>query len=887
MQNASNSSQQPKRTRTKRYAPWLILCGGIGLVVSMMIATGLIGAYYYVAPSLPPAETIREIPLQIPLRIFSRDGRLIEEVGERRRILVNYEDLPPFIVHAFVAAEDGRYFEHPGIDYLGILRAGVMMFRTGEISGGGSTITQQLARDYFLTREQLFTRKLREAFLAYKIEQEFSKEEIMALFLNKMFFGQRAYGVAAAAQVYFGKNLADINIAQAATLAGVLPAPSSYNPVRSPANAAMRRSYVLNRMHELDYIGDDELDTAMAYPVESKLHGTANELSAPYVAEMVRREMLSRYGEATYAAGFEVVTTLDSTLQRAANYSVRNGLLEFTRRRGYRGPIATVELDPEILDGPYADWPDVVKRALQDYGNPGGLSVALVTALNEDNSANIVLQDGTTTKLEWHGISWARPFVDRQTTGPPPETVADVLAPGHIVYLMPITIGGWALAQIPDAQSGLVSVDPLDGAITSLAGGFDFSLSKFNRVTQAKRQPGSSFKPFIYSAALEAGNTLATVVLDAPVVINSAALERLWRPVNYSGRFYGEQRVREAMVRSMNLASVRLLLNNTGVGHTVRHLEPFGFPSDALIRNGSLALGGGSASPLDMAQGYATFANGGYAVKPYVIDSIIGPDQEVLYRAEPFVVCPECEPEEEIAEVLTPRPEPLYPVTPLDDGVVDDAGQELSEEDALFIEELEQTVSLEQMAEMGESYQPDATLAPELFADVKKAERIISPQNAFLIQDAMRDVIRRGTGVRARVLGRSDLSGKTGTSNDRRDAWFAGFNSKIVGIVWVGYDDDLPLGPREEGSRTALPVWIEFMRIALNQVSQESMEMPEGIVTVRISKTTGCPASASHPFEDVMFEHFREDYVPECETIDGQLDIFNTAEDPQKDETLF
>ena len=888
MQNASNSSQQPKRTRTKRYAPWLILGGGIGLVVSMMIATGLIGAYYYVAPSLPPAETIREIPLQIPLRIFSRDGRLIEEVGERRRILVNYEDLPPFIVHAFVAAEDGRYFEHPGIDYLGILRAGVMMFRTGEISGGGSTITQQLARDYFLTREQLFTRKLREAFLAYKIEQEFSKEEIMALFLNKMFFGQRAYGVAAAAQVYFGKNLADINIAQAATLAGVLPAPSSYNPVRSPANAAMRRSYVLNRMNELDYIGDDELDTAMAYPVESKLHGTANELSAPYVAEMVRREMLSRYGEATYAAGFEVVTTLDSTLQRAANYSVRNGLLEFTRRRGYRGPIATVELDPEILDGPYADWPDVVKRALQDYGNPGGLSVALVTALNEDNSANIVLQDGTTTKLEWHGISWARPFIDRETTGPPPETVADVLAPGHIVYLMPITIGGWALAQIPDAQSGLVSVDPLDGAITSLAGGFDFSLSKFNRVTQAKRQPGSSFKPFIYSAALEAGNTLATVVLDAPVVINSAELERLWRPVNYSGRFYGEQRVREAMVRSMNLASVRLLLNNTGVGHTVRHLEPFGFPSDALIRNGSLALGGGSASPLDMAQGYATFANGGYAVKPYVIDSIIGPDQEVLYRAEPFVVCPECEPEEEIAEVLTPRPEALYPVTPLDDGVVDDAGQELSEEDALFIEELEQTVSLEQMAEMGESYQPDATLAPELFADVKKAERIISPQNAFLIQDAMRDVIRRGTGVRARVLGRSDLSGKTGTSNDRRDAWFAGFNSKIVGIVWVGYDDDLPLGPREEGSRTALPVWIEFMRIALNQVSQESMEMPEGIVTVRISKTTGCPASASHPFEDVMFEHFREDYVPECETIDGQLDIFNTAEDPaKKDKSLF
>ena len=885
MQNTRNLSQQSKPARTTRYAPWLILCVGLSLAMSMMIATSLIGAYYYVAPSLPPAETIREIPLQIPLRIFSRDGRLIEEVGERRRILVTYEDLPPFIVHAFVAAEDGRYFEHPGIDYLGILRATAMMLRTGEISGGGSTITQQLARDYFLTREQLFTRKLREAFLAYKIEQEFSKEEIMALFLNKMFFGQRAYGVAAAAQVYFGKNLGDINLAEAATLAGVLPAPSSYNPVRSPANAAMRRSYVLNRMHELDYIDDDELQQAMAYPVESKLHGTANELSAPYVAEMVRREMLARYGEATYAAGFEVVTTLDSTLQRGANYAVRNGLLEFTRRRGYRGPIANVKLEPEVLEGPYADWPDVVKRALQDYGNPGGLSVALVTALNEDNSATIVMQDGTTTRLEWHGMSWARPFIDRETTGPAPESVAEVVAPGDIIYLMPITIGGWALAQIPAAQSGLVSIDPQDGAITSLTGGFDFSLSKFNRATQSARQPGSAFKPFIYSAALKSDNTLATIIDDSPVVIRSSELEADWRPINYSGKFYGPQRVREALVRSMNLASVRLLLYNTGVGNAVRHLKPFGFNDSALIRNGSLALGGGAASPLDMAQAYATFANGGYAVKPYVIESIIGPDQETLYRAEPSVVCPECEPAEEIPGIF--MPEPRYPVTPSDDGVVDEADQEISAEDARFLEELERTFSLEQMAEMGESYQPDATLAPELFAEVRKAERIISPQNAFLIQDAMRDVIRRGTGIRARVLGRSDLSGKTGTSNDRRDAWFAGFNSKTVGVVWVGYDDDLPLGPREEGSRTALPIWIEFMRIALRGVPSEQMEMPEGIVTVRISKTTGCPASATHPFEDVMFEHFREEFLPECEPLDGQLDIFNTAEDPQKDETLF
>jgi len=896
MKDANNDSQRFTATRHRRFVPWLILCGGLGLILPLMITSSLIGAYYYVAPSLPPAETIREIPLQIPLRIFSRDGRLMEEVGERRRILVDFDDLPPFVVQAFVAAEDGRFFEHPGIDYLGIVRAIVMMLSSGEISGGGSTITQQLARDYFLTREQLFTRKLREAFLAYKIEQQFSKKEIMSLFLNKMFFGQRAYGVAAAAQVYFGKNLGEINIAEAATLAGVLPAPSSYNPVRSPANASMRRSYVLNRMHELNYIDDNERDAAFAYPMKSRLHGTANELSAPYVAEMVRREMLSRYGEATYGAGFEVVTTLDSTLQRAANYAVRNGLFEFTRRRGYRGPIATVELQPELLEGPYADWPDEVKRALEDYGNPGGLSVAMVTALHEDNSADIVLQDGTASTLEWYGVSWARPFVDRETRGDAPQTVAEVLSPGHIIYVMPMASDEWALAQIPDAQSALVSVDPLDGAITSLAGGFDFTRSKFNRVTQAARQPGSSFKPFIYSAALAAGNTLATIVLDAPVVINSAALERLWRPVNYSGRFYGERRVREAMVRSMNLASVRLLLNNTGVGHTVRHLEPFGFPDAALIRNGSLALGGGSASPLDMAQAYATFANGGYAVQPYVIDAIIGPTKEVLYRADPFVVCPRCEVEEEEPDVVALQPEPLYPVTVLDDSALfmDQVEQEMSEEDALLAAEearlaaeLERIFSLQQMAELGQSYQPDAELAPELFADVKMAERIITPQNAFLIQDAMREVIRSGTGVRARVLGRRDLSGKTGTSNDRRDAWFAGFNSKVVGIVWVGYDDDLPLGPREEGSRTALPIWIEFMRIALKGVAEEQMEMPEGIVTVRISKSTGCPASASHPYEDVMFEHFREELVPECDTVDGQLDIFNTAEDPAKDGTLF
>ena len=865
MQTSATQEKEVAPRRRRRYAKWLILFAGLGTAGGMAVTSAVIGAYYYVAPGLPPAETIREIPLQIPLRIFSRDRRLIAEVGERRRILVTFDELPPHVVSAFVSAEDRRFFEHPGIDYQGIIRAGIRMIGTGEISGGGSTLTQQLARDYFLTREQLFTRKLREAFLAYKIEQEFSKEEILALFLNKMFFGQRAYGVAAAAQVYFGKPLKDVNVAEAATLAGVLPAPSQYNPVRSATNATIRRSYVLERMLDLDYIDKDTYQRALLFPMQSTLHGTATELSAPYVAEMVRQEMLERYGEDTYRAGFEVVTTLDSRLQLAATYALRNGLLEYTRRRGYKGPIfdiADLGVDPAVLLTPYGQWPEDVQLALADQPNPGELDVAIVTAINEDNSAEIVLQDGSRSVLPWQGASWAKPFVDRETTGAVPETIADVLAPGQIIHVMPTTLGSWALAQMPEAQSAVVSVDPRDGAITSLSGGFDFTTSKFNRAVQSARQPGSAFKPFIYSAALEQGNTPATVIDDSPVVIESSELEDVWRPLNYTGKFYGPTRVRDALVRSMNLASVRLLLYNTGVGNAVRHLAPFGFSDAALPRNGSLALGGGNASPLDMAQGYATFANGGFAVKPYVIDSISGPDGQMLYRAEPSIVCRECEAAADAEPVVVEVAEP---------------------------DELDETLSFELMADVGETFRPDASLAPELFVDVIAAPRVITAQNAYLIQDMMRDVILRGTGRRARVLERSDLSGKTGTSNDRRDAWFGGFNGDLVSVVWVGYDDDLPLGPGEEGSRTALPVWIEFNRIALRGVPLHQLAVPEGIVSVRISKETGCPASAVDPSYGVMFEVFREGHVPVCEVADVVVDPFNDpgALDEEEPEDLF
>lgn len=828
----------------------MILLLGLGAIGGITAVSGVIGAYYYVQPSLQSAEAIRDIRLEVPLRIFSRDGFLISEIGERRRIPITYEDLPEHVVQAFIAAEDRRFFEHPGIDYRGFLRAVSRLITTGNASGGGgSTLTQQLARDYFLTREQTVQRKLTEAFLAWKIEQEFSKEQIMALFLNKMFFGQRAHGVAAASKVFFNKSLSDINVAEAATLAGILPAPSRYNPVSSAKNAKVRRGYVLGRMNELGFIDDRAYQEAMDFPLESHLHGAAVELNAPYVAEMVRSQMLSRYGEDTYTAGYQVVTSLDSRLQQAANYSLRNGLLEFTRRRGYRGPLQQFELTDDMLLVPAEEWPPEILRTLNRYA-PGGLSLALVTSVTENNEATILFRDGSQAILPWAGIKWANPFIDRETYGPAPATAAEVIARGDIIYVMPTISGSWALAQVPEAQAAVVSIDPYDGAVTALTGGFDYTTSKFNRARQAYRQPGSAFKPFIYSAALEHGNTPATVVLDAPVVISSSELEAIWRPINYSGRFYGPTRMREALVRSMNLVSVRLLLFETGVGNAIRHLEKFGFSDATLIRNGSLALGGGQASPLDMAQGYAMLANGGHAVKPYVIDAIFGPAGEPLFRADPAIVCDDCVPDE--AHQVS-NMERL-----IDEGVID------------------RELMLEQMADVVLSYRPDAKDAPELYAGINLAPQAITPQNAFLIQDMMRDVVRRGTGVRARrELGRSDLSGKTGTSNDRRDAWFGGFNADLAAIVWVGYDDDLPLGPREEGSRTALPIWIEFARIALKNAPEHQMPMPEGIISVKIDRATGCPARSGQA--DVTFEVFRIGNVPDCEHLDEVTDPFNNA----------
>ncbi|MEM9172087.1 MAG: penicillin-binding protein 1A [Pseudomonadota bacterium] len=806
----------------------------LGLVVAVGAIAAIFAAYHYAKPGLPDAATVRDIPLQVPLRIYTRDGKLIQEIGEQRRLLVDYDDIPPHVVQAFLAAEDDRFFSHPGIDYQGVLRAAWKNLLAGRRGQGASTLTQQLARDYFLTRERSFIRKLKEAFLAYKIEQEFSKEEIMGLFLNKMFFGQRAYGVAAASQVYFGKALVDINIAEAATLAGLLQRPSDYNPVSGPESSKRRRSYVLRRMRELDFIDAQQWQNAEDFPLQSKLHGPDIELSAPYLAEMVRRDLANRFGRELTTRGYRVTTTIDSRMQQAAHYAVRDGLLEYDRRHGYRGALTSLDLDT-ATDAQ-------IEQALTDFEGPKDLHAALVLSVNDDDSASLRLAGNREVRLPWNGMRWAAPFVTRSRVGDPPESASEVLQPGDIIYIIETVTGMHALAQVPEAQGALVALNPEDGSIAAISGGFDYRLSKFNRAVQTARQPGSSFKPFIYSAALANDFTAASVINDAPVVIRSSEYEGEWRPKNSTGRFYGETRLRDALVRSMNLVSVRLVLR-MGVGAALRHVRQFGFMERALPNNLSLALGAGAASPLDMAGAYAVLANGGFLIEPFFIDRIELADGELIDVHVPRQVCRDCE--------IEVAPEPDSITLPAATRIDAEVGEALIE-----------------------SLDP-ATIAP----------RALSATNVWLIQDMLRDVIQRGTGRRARTLQRQDLAGKTGTSNDQRDAWFAGFNPDLVAVTWVGFDNDEPLGIGEEGGRTALPMWIHFMRDALLGAPNGRYPQPDGLVTVRINPATGALAGAND--RNFLFETFEAGTQPALVSEEQLIDPFSDDSERVEETELF
>jgi penicillin-binding protein 1A len=760
------------------------------------LALAAIGAYYYVAPSLPDPESLREVQLQVPMRVYSRDGLLLAEFGEQRRVPLRLEEVPERLQRAFLAAEDDRFFEHPGVDWQGLMRAAVAVALTGEPTQGGGTITMQVARNFFLSREKTISRKVREIFLAIRIEHLLSKEEILELYLNKIFLGQRAYGVGAAAEVYFGKSIGDLTLGEIALIAGVGRLPSIDNPVTNPERARARRAYVLRRMLETGVIDETELQAALAEPVVSKLHGAQVRLSAPWIAEMARQEMLERFGAEAYTRGYVVVTTIDSRLQPAAQAAVRSGLRAYDQRHGYRGPLARLDPLPPTTEEAAA--------LLEGYPEPAELRAALVLAVDEEGADALVRGAGE-ARLDFADMAWARPFIDDDRAGAAPETTADVLAPGDIV-LVRAAGEAWLLSQAPDVQGALVALDPHDGAVAALSGGLDFEYSKFNRAVQARRQPGSAFKPFVYSAALERGLTAATVIIDAPVVYDDPGLEDTWRPQNYTGRFYGPMRLREALVQSRNLVSIRLL-ERIGISFAAEHAAKFGFPPEALPRNLTLALGSGTVTPLQLATGYAAFANGGFLVEPYFIDRIYGPEQEVLYEHQPAWACASCEIERDTRTGDTPQPE--IPVV-----------------------------------------------------EIEQPPRVVEARNAWLIDSMLRDVVTRGTGARARTLERNDLAGKTGTTNDGRDTWFAGYNGDLVATAWVGFDQERPLGRGEAGGSTALPLWIDFMGPALAGSEPSRVPQPPGLVTVRISAETGELARAGEP--GAIFETFRVGNVPEA-----------------------
>ncbi|HTY51084.1 MAG TPA: penicillin-binding protein 1A [Steroidobacteraceae bacterium] len=804
------------------------LAGGAALAAALG-GIGVAGAYVYLEPSLPSAQSMRNVAFQVPLRVYTRDGDLIAQIGEQRRIPVGYDQIPDLVKHAFLAAEDDRFFQHHGIDYLGLLRAALVDLISGDRAQGASTITQQAARNVFLTLDKTWRRKAEEAFVTYRMEHEFTKQEIFGLYLNVIFFGQRSYGVAAAAETFFGKPLDELSVAEAATLAGIPQAPSRYNPIVNPQFARVRRTYVLRRMHELGFIDTPTWEAANAEPVQARTHAPSSDVDAQYVAEMARLELRRRFGAQAETAGYSVYTTLDSRLQSAADRAVRLGLIEYDRRYGWRGPIAHVEVPAGADESDLADL-------LDEYSDLGPLTPAVVVEVDA-RSARVYTESLGYQDIDWDGLAWAHRALPDEHIGPAPRSAGEVLARGDVVYIFGDGRRAAQLVQVPEAQGALVALDPDDGAVAALVGGFDYFANKYNRATQARRQPGSGFKPFLYSAALEDGFTAASVIPDEPIVMQGGDMEGAWRPKNFEGEFHGPTRLRVALANSLNLVSIRLL-RRLGIPYVSNYVTRFGFDKASLPDNLTLAMGTLQVTPLDLAAAYAVFANGGFRVQPYFIDRIEDVSGKVVWRANPELACAACEQPADLSKVPLPDASPA-------------------------------TVAA-----------ADAVRGGSVLAAGNLAPRVISPQNDWIMDDMMADVIRHGTGRRALVLGRSDLAGKTGTSNGPRDVWFNGFNRHLVATVWVGYDQERSLGETEEGARTALPIWIGFMREALKGVPQEQRPMPPGLVSLRISPETGMLVSAENP--DAITETFMVNHLPGSQAAPG-----TQAAQPPSGDSLF
>jgi len=783
----------PRLRRLLRWA--LFALAGLALLGAIALGT----LYYLVAPKLPDVETLRAVEMQEPMYVYAKDGRLMALFGETRRYPVSIQDVPERQKQAFLAIEDARFYKHHGVDFKGVARA-VWLIATTDAKRvpGGSTITQQVARQFFLSNEYSYTRKLAEMLTAMRMERELSKDEIFELYLNKSFFGNRAYGVAAAAEFYYGKKLNELSLDEMASLAGIPKFPSSGNPLTNPERAKVRRDYILDRMVELKFVSAAEAAQAKTVPMHATPHERPVEVYAPYVAEMVRQEMVARFGNEALTKGYHVTTTIDPVLQASADKAVRDGLAVYDRRHGWHGVEQHFDLAPN-------EDATAIRARLRNIATQAALVPAIVTGVS-GSQVQLVTGDGTQVELG-SGQGWG----DRA----PASLVkrGDLVRVSRIEPTADVKPGEvppparWRLDQVPQAQAALVSLEPSNGALRALSGGYSFAGAKFNRATQARRQPGSSFKPFVYAASFERGFNPASVVLDAPVVFKDRR-GHIWRPQNDSGNFAGPMRLREAMVQSRNLVSVRLL-DAIGVDYARKYISHFGFDEAELPPNLSMSLGTASLTPLSVARGFAVFANGGFRVTPWFIDEVKDREGAVVFKEKPAVACPECGVPGTVGRAA--------PTTAVVDGF-----------------------------NLGPAGSPAPAATPEAPKDEPKkpaidtsnmvlAPRAIDSRIAYQIVSMLRDVVKRGTGTAAKVLERDDVGGKTGSTNDHRDAWFSGVGGPYVTTVWVGRDNYKSLGYREYGGKAALPIWIDYMRVALKDQPLAMNEPPEGMVKVSVA----------------------------------------------------
>ncbi|TDA45116.1 penicillin-binding protein 1A [Burkholderia pyrrocinia] len=740
MQSTTPTSPPPASEPKKR--PWWqkVLLGFAAMCVALVVAGGLVLGYALVVawPNMPSLDALTDYRPKVPLRIYTSDHVLIGEFGEERRDVVHFKDVPDSLKKAILAIEDARFYDHGGVDLTGIIRAGFVALTNGHASQGASTITMQVARNFFLSSEKTYTRKIYEMLLAYRIERALTKDQILEVYMNQIYLGQRAYGFASAARVYFGKDLKDITLAEAAMLAGLPKAPSAYNPVVNPKRAKVRQEYILQRMLELNFITREQYDEAVAQPLVVKGPGRDFSVHAEYVAEMVRQMMYAQYREETYTRGFNVVTTIDSADQQVAYTALRKGIMDYERRHGYRGPEGFIEL-PAGAD----DREQAIDDALLEHPDNGELIAAVVTAASP-RQITVAFIDGSTATIEGDNLRFASGALS--TNAQPNRRIR----PGAIVRVVKNDAGKWSITQLPQVEGAFLSIIPQDGAIRSLVGGFDYNKNKFNHVTQAWRQPGSSFKPFIYSASLDKGLGPATVINDGPLYFSAAETGgQPWEPKNYGGGFEGPMSMRTALQRSRNLVSIRIL-NHIGTKYAQQYITRFGFDAERHPAYLPMALGAGQVTPLQMAGAYSVFANGGYRVNPYLIAEVTDPNGAIVARAQPLV------------------------------------------------------------------------------AD-QNAPRAIDARNAYVMNSLLQSVAQRGTGARTNVLKRTDLAGKTGTTNDSHDAWFAGYQHTLAAIAWIGYDNPRSLGDRETGGGLSLPVWIDYMGAALKGVPEFKPTVPDGV----------------------------------------------------------